>query len=348
MMIFAIPRISALGVLAVALALPAAAAIEPVPNAVGWRGFVILGVGHTDLRSNLVAGNRMIDVGSPVSESIAARPSSDDTFHPVVTGELNYTFVNGWQAFLGTSLEDAITMDPVSQLGVRRNLGDAGTIQGGFLFSGISTITWKDPYAEDTQRKETDRDSTGVRLQWDRIMGTAFELTLSYRDISHDTELSGQGVTSVACDAVCQAMLRRDGDQYSADVSYLYRLGSGRNHLLRPLVRYAIADREGDAVAGDSYWLQLSYVYLDPAFTVTSNIAYGQLTRDERHPLFGVKTDADRFGVDATLLYRIPDTNGRWQAVASVQWGEEDSEVRFHDNRILMLSVGAMYRIGAL
>lgn len=345
-MVFALPRIPVLGILAMALAPPAAAAVQPVPDTAGWRGFAIVGVGHTDLRSNLVAGNRMIDVGDPVSESISARPGSDDTFHPVVTGELNYTFENGWQAFVGTSLEDALTMDPVSQIGVRRNLGAAGTIQGGVLFSGISTRTWKDPYAEGTRREETDRDSTGVRVQWDRIMGTAFELTFSYRDVSHDTERSGQGVTSVACDAVCQRLLRRDGDQYAVDVSYLYRLGSNRNHLLRPMVRYAIADREGDAVAGDSYLLQLSYAYVRPDFTVTSNVAFGQLNRDERNPLFGVKTDADRFAADATLLYRLPVASGRWQAVASVQWGEEDSEVRFHDGRVLMVSIGAMYRIG--
>src|SRR5512135_2045370 len=85
---------------------PAAMAIEPIPTTPGWRGFVLVGAGYTDLKSNTVAGNNLIDIGQPVIDSVTQRPQSDDTFHPVVTGEVNYTFGNGWQAFFGTSLED--------------------------------------------------------------------------------------------------------------------------------------------------------------------------------------------------------------------------------------------------
>ena len=227
----------------------------------------MVGGGYADLKSNTVAGNNLIDIGQPVIDSVAQRPRSDDTFHPVVTGEINYTFGGGWQAFFGTSLEDAVTLDGVTQLGVRKDLGSAGILQGGFLFSGIPTQVWEDPYAEGVRREETDRDSTGVRLQWDRVLGSAFELTFSYRDISIDTERSGEGVTSVACDAACQDLLRRDGDQYSFDASYLFRLGEGQRHLVRPMVRYTIDDRDGEAISSDGYRLQLSYVFLGQGYT---------------------------------------------------------------------------------
>jgi hypothetical protein len=329
-----------------ALASPVAA-VDRVPDSAGWRGFFIAGAGHLDLRSNLVAGNSLIDVGRPVVSSIDQRPRSDTTLHPVFTGEVTYTFESGWQAFLGTALEDAVTLDAVTQFGVRRNLSDSGTVQAGVLFSGIQTEAWEDPYAEGIAREETDRDSTGVRLQWDRVLGSAFELTFSYREISFDTERSGQGVTSVDCDSTCQSLLRRDGDQYSFDVAYLYRLGADRNHLVRPSIRYTVDDREGAAVAADGYRLQVAYAYIRPPYTLTSNILYGRTTRDERSPLFGVRTDVDRFAVDATVLYRLPAAGGRWQAVANILWGQEDSDVRFHDNRLFMVSVGAMYRFGA-
>ncbi len=257
-------------------------------------------------------------------------------FHPVVTGEVNYTFVNGWQAFFGTSIEDAVTLDGVTQLGARKNLGSAGTLQGGLLFSGIPTQVWEDPYAEGVQRDETDRDSAGLRLQWDRVLGTAFELTFSYRDISIDTERSGEGVTSVACDATCQDLLRRDGDQYHFDASYLFRLGEGQRHLLRPMVRYTTDDRDGDAISGDAYRLQLSYIFLGQGYTVASNVAFGGATQDARNPLFGRKTDSDRFAVDTTLFYRLPIDSGRWQAVGSLLWGEDDSDVDFHDSEVFI------------
>jgi hypothetical protein len=330
-----------------ALASPLAAAIEPIPSTPGWRGFVVLGAGYVDLESNFVAGNNLIEVGQPIIDSVAQSPPSDDTFHPVVTGEINYTFDNGWQAFFGTSLEDAVTLDGAAQLGVRKDLGSAGILQGGFLFSGIPTQTWEDPYAEGVKREETDRDSAGVRLQWDRILGSAFELTFSYRDISIDTERSGEGVVSVACDAACQDLLRRDGDQYHFDASYLFRLGEGQRHLVRPMIRYTIDDRDGEAISGDAYRLQLSYIFLGQGYTVASNIAYATVSHDARNPIFDARTDTDGVVVDTTLFYRLPVESGRWQAVGSVLWGEGDSDVAFHDSEIFMISVGAMYRFGA-
>jgi hypothetical protein len=326
---------------------PAAQAIEPIPATPGWRGFIVVGGGYADLKSNTVAGNNLIDIGQPVIDSVSQRPRSDDTFHPVITGEINYTFDGGWQAFFGTSLEDAVTLDGVTQLGARKDLGGNGILQGGFLFSGIPTQVWEDPYAEGVRREETDRDSAGVRLEWDRILGSAFDVTLSYRDISIDTERSGQGVTSVACNAACQDLLRRDGDQYSFDVSYLYRLGEGGRHLVRPLVRYTTDDRDGDAMSSDGYRLQLSYVFLGQGYTVASNLAYGSSSFDARNPIFGARTDTDGIVVDSTLFYRLPIESGRWQAVGSVLWGEGNSDVAFHDTEIFMVSAGVMYRFGA-
>ena len=343
----ATPRHLTLFALLIVGVAPAAMAIEPIPATPGWRGFVVGGAGYVDLTSNLVAGNNLIDIGQPVIDSVTQRPRSDDTFHPVVTGEINYTFGGGWQAFFGTSLEDAVTLDGVTQLGARKDMGSAGILQGGILFSGIPTQVWEDPYAEGVQRDETDRDSTGLRLQWDRVLGTALELTLSYRDISIDTERSGEGVSSVACGAACQDLLRRDGDQLHFDASYLFRLGQGQRHLVRPMARYTIDDREGDAISGDAYRLQLSYIFLGQGYTVASNVAFGGATHDARNPLFGRKTDSDRFAVDTTLFYRLPTDSGRWQAVGSVLWGEEDSDVDFHDSEVTSVSLGVMYRFGA-
>ncbi len=331
---------------AVCAGAPLAAAMEPIPETPGWRGFVLAGAGYTEIESNLVAGNSMVDVGHQSFDSLDESPESDDTFHPVLTGEINYTFDNRWQVFLGTSLEDALTLDAVAQLGARKDLGDAGAIQAGFQFGGIVTEVWEDPYAEGVARQETDRDSTGLRLQWDRILGSAFELTLSYRDIEIDTERSGQGVLSVACDVACQDLLRRGGDQIFGELSYLIRLRANRRHMLRPTVRYTTHDLDGDAIAGDSYLLQLSHVFVGQGYMVVSNVAAGSRDFDAANPIFGVKTDSDRLVVDSTLLYRLTAGDGNWQLVGNALWGEDDSDVDFHDSNAFSISIGAMYRFG--
>ena len=100
-------------------------------------------------------------------------------------------------------------------------------------------------------------------------------------------------------------------------------------------------------MSGDAYRLQLSYVFLGQGYSVASNVAYGSSSQDARNPIFGVKTDSDVFAVDTTVFYRLPIASGRWQAVGSVLWGEEDNDVRFHNNEVFSISVGAMYRFGA-
>ncbi len=339
----AISLIMALSVGGVA---PEAFAIEPIPQTPGWRGFVVGGVGYTDVESNVVAGNGLIEVGRDTVDSIDSAPRSDDVVHPVITGEINYTFERQMQVFFGTSLEDAVTLDGVAQFGVRKDFGAPGVLQVGYAFTGIPTKVWADPYAEGVRRDETDRDANGLRLSWDRVLGSAFEFTFSYRDISVDTEASGFGVQSVDCDLGCQRLLRRDGDQYSFGMSYLYRLGDGGRHLLRPMARYTVDDRDGDAISGDSYRLQLSYIFLGQGYSVASNVAFGGSSHDERNPIFGRRTDSDRFAIDTTLFYRLPFESGRWQALVSVLWGQDDSDVRFHDTDVFNINVGAMYRFG--
>jgi hypothetical protein len=339
-------RTSVLAVLAVGVA-PAAMAIEPIPSTPGWRGFVLVGIGYTDVNSNLVAGNGLVDVGRPEISSIFQNPRSDSAVHPVFTGEVNYTFESGWQAFLGTSLEDIVTLDSAAQLGVRRQIGDNGTLQAGMLLSAVPVEVWADPYAENVKRKTTDRDSRGLRLQWDRIMGTGAELTFSWRDVQIDDEKSGQGVTSVSCDADCQNMLRRSGDFYALNASWLFRLGEGRNHLVRPMLRYVWDQSDGAAIAGDAWRAQLSYAYATPGYTIVATGAYGQRNRDEANPLYGRRTDSNQGALELTCFYRLPFESGRWQAVGGVLWGDDDSDVNFQDSEVTSVSLALLYRFGA-
>jgi hypothetical protein len=335
-----------LAILAVGVA-PAALAIEPIPSTPGWRGFVLGGVGYTDVNSNLVAGNGLVEVGRPKISSIFQDPRSDSSVHPIFTGEVNYTFESGWQAFFGTSLEDIVTLDSAAQLGVRREVGGLGALQAGMLLSAVPVEVWADPYAENVERETTDRDSRGLRLQWDRIMGTGAELTFSWRDVQIDDEQSGQGVVSVTCGADCQDLLRRSGDFYALNASWLFRLGEGRNHLVRPMLRYFRDDSEGAAVAGDGWRAQLSYAYATPGYTVVATGAFGQRNRDEANPLYGRHTDSNQSALELTYFYRLPIEGGRWQAVGGVLWGDDDSDVNFHDSEVTSMSLALMYRFGA-
>ncbi|MEP0201972.1 MAG: DUF2860 family protein [Halioglobus sp.] len=318
-------------------------ALSPVSKEPGWSGFVSAGAGLTEIKSNTFAGNNFIDGGDSVIESIDQKPKAYSNTNFIGGSEVRYTLSNQNEIFFGGSLEDILTMDFGTQLGWRKQAENLGIFQTSFLFSSIPTEVWEDPYLTGTKRKETDRDSAGLRFVWDRIMGTAFELTMQGRKLDFGRERSGSD-PRLRCDLTCQSQLDRNGDQYQAWLSYTFRLG-GR-HIVRPQIRLRVDDRDGDAVSRDAYSLQMTYSYLGTKWTFVTNALYGQSEFDKLNPLYGQREDTDTLLFDATVLYRLPVKSGRWQALGSAFWGEGDSDISFHDDSLNMVSLGVIYNFG--
>jgi hypothetical protein len=319
-------------------------ALPNVPEQQGWSGFLGFGAGYTDIKSNTVAGNRLVDGGKNTISDINQSPESSDDFHPAANGEVAYTFGNRNQIFFGTSLEDAVTFDGAMQLGWRKQADRPGIFQVGVLVtSAVPAEVWEDPYQTGTARSDTDRDGPGLRFQWDRIFGTQLEWTLTYRDIDIDTERSGQNVPG--CTATCQALLDRNADFFGTRLAWQFNLGKG--HILTPLVGYRNMDAEGDAVSYDDTYLQLTYGYLGgDKFTVVVNALIGGQDFDEANPLYGIKQDSDIVLLNATLFYKLSFDSQRWQMFSTIQWAESDSDINFHDNELFQIVIGAMYRFG--
>jgi hypothetical protein len=80
-------------------------------------------------------------------------------------------------------------------------------------------------------------------------------------------------------------------------------------------------------------------------YTLVSNVAsVAAITTGQS--LYGIKTDSDRLAVDAVVL-QASVRERRWQIVGNVLWGEDDSDVDFHDTEAFQISLGALYRFGA-
>ena len=95
-----------------------------------------------------------------------------------MTGEVAYTFANARaQIFLGSCLEDLLTFDVAQQLGVCKLFDSIGSVSAGVLFNGIPGEVCADRYLEGSKRKNTDRESTGLRLEWRQVFGTGLEVT---------------------------------------------------------------------------------------------------------------------------------------------------------------------------
>lgn len=322
---------------------PGATAIPPIPDEKGWSGFWMLGGGYTEVKSNTLVGNDIIDVGDDTISSITRGPQSDDTAHPVLGLELKYTLDGRNQIFLGSSLEDRLTMDFANQLGWRKQTDSAGSFQVSYLLSEPAPEVWEDPYLVGSSREEADRETNGLRFEWDNVLGSAFGFIVQSREIDIDKELSGTD-PSLGCDVDCQTLLDRNGNQNVIRMWYRFILSP--KHILEPQLRFRDEDRDGAAVARDAWAAQISYTYLSGPWIFVGNVLYGQSEYDRMNPLYDERQDADTLAIDGTLLYTLPTKSGRWQATGSLFIGESDSDIKFHDNELRQAAVGILYNFG--
>jgi hypothetical protein len=322
----------------------AQAAIPPVGEQSGWSGFVIMGAGLIDGKSNLVSGNDLLDFGTDPVGSVNDSPKSGDDTFPFFTGEVAYTFGSERiQLFAGGSIENWATMDLAQQIGLRKQFETLGTIQVGVLLSGIPAEVWEDPYVEGIKRQDTDQKSPGVRFQWDRIAGTPLEFTFSYRDIDIDTERSGEFL-GLSDDE--RGQLRRDGDQYTAKLGYRFQLSS--RQWLQPEIGYRENDRDGAAVSNDGLFVRGEWAYRGDIWSFGATAQIGSRDHDAPHPVYDRRLDSDNLAFGLQAFYQLPTASNRWSLNAGIVYAEVDSDVNFHDTELFVINFGALYRFGML
>ena len=320
-------------------------ALDPIPQESGFSGFVRAGAGVLKYKSNMVAGNRLMDVGLDTIYSLTDEPDSETTGMGMVNFELAYTFASTrTQLTLGSQLEDLAQMQLGQQLAVKQELPDKSVIMAGLLFSGIPTEVWKDPYVTHTSRQETDRDSSGGRLVYDRILGSNFEVRYTYRSIEIDDERSG---AALGLSAAQRNLLKRDGTDHWLDVNY--RFTFQKRHVLIPSLTYFSNDRDGDAMTNDGFDVQLTYIFVNDPMTLILNGRIGQAEYDETNPIYGRTQEDDRLGVDIQGYYKNPFGwkpfgLDNFSVFAMGSYWSTDANIDFYDTEVFVGLAGAMVR----
>lgn len=313
---------------------------EEIPEETGFSGFVQLGVGVISLESNMVAG----DLGKRTISSLSKSPDSETDIRALLNGEIKYTFGSrGTQIFFGNSIEDLVSYDFTSQIGVRQNVGRAGIMGGGILFTSIPAEVWRDPYVTNVRRSETDRKSRGVRFAWENIMGSRFDVQYSYRDINIDSEDSGMALYGTgSAGAYERSLLDREGDHYKLTGEYTFELDD-RNSL-KPRVTINSYDLDGEAMARDSVGVQLTHTYKGERYIFISNIYLTTSEADKRNPIFNKTWESDTIGLGFIAMYRnfmdVSDLN----LMGNVAYYDVDANIAFYDANVVLSSVSCLYR----
>jgi len=341
--------IVAASLLAVPLALITGTVIgaqSGVTEDTGFSGNVLFGAGYLDLENSYVAGNKLIDVKNNTISGYGS-PSGESDAYPFFSGEINYTFDNRWQAFFGSNLEDLATLDMVQKLGARKQWDGVGVMGASLLLSSIPGEVWEDPYLLNSSRSDTNRDSTGIQLEWFKILDTNFYLELNTREIDIDTETSGKSTApgaygAIVCDQTCQNLLRRDGDDTRLKIGYRWNNGDST---WEPEITVGEDDRDGNAISRDVMGLKLSYSYAGEVWTPVASVAYVDYDYNESNPIVG-NTDADGFTGSLSLFRKLEMGDGNWSAVGNLILSDIESDAEFNDSYAFGLTAGVNYAFG--
>lgn len=320
-------------------------ALDSIPQDSGVSGFVRAGGGVLRLKSNMVSGNDLMDVGQDTIDSLIDEPDSETTGMAVFNFEVAYTFASTrTQLSFGSQLEDIAQLDTSQQLAVKQELPDKSIISIGFLLTGIPTEVWTDPYVTNTPRQKTDRDSIGGRFVYDRILGSAFEFNYSYRSVDLDEEQSG---LALGLSPVQRDLLRRDGENHKMELSYRFDVND--RHRLLPSVSYYIQDRDGDALSNWGTDFQLTYFFFNDPVTLVLNGLIGMSDYDERNPIYGKTQENDRFAAGVQVYYKNPfgwEPFGQegFSVFAAASYLLEDANIDFYTTEVGTITVGVLFR----
>jgi hypothetical protein len=320
-----------------------AGAIDPIPREPGWSGFVILGGGAAEAETNMVAGIDVygINVGKPRIDSLTESPDSMSFGLPQVNLSLNYTFETRTQLFFGNSLENVLQFDTAANFGVRQQFADSSILEVAAVSTPILSPTqvWADPYVVGVKRVETDRTSRGLRVEYDRILGSGFGVRYTQRTTDVDKERSGTGLGLTEDE---MSLLDRNGDSRRLQLSYRFPK-VGRN-LFDVRIGRLEDDLDGEAMSGDQDEFFLTHAYVGDRFALVSNLFLAQQDFDAVNPVFDRTRKDDNWGVGFVLLDMKLFHSAKWWGQATFAWFEQDSNIDFYDAKSTLLMLGAQYR----
>ncbi|TNF34737.1 MAG: DUF2860 domain-containing protein [Gammaproteobacteria bacterium] len=318
-----------------------AMAIEPIPQESGFSGYINLGAGGVNMKSNMVAGIFGQEFSDAKVSSFSSEPDAETSLLPMVAGEIRYTLGESrTQFFVGNLLEDFLRFDSATQFGVRQEAGQVGTFGVALLNSQIPAEVWKDPYVIGVSRSTTKQNASGYRISWDKVFGTNLELTYTQRELEIDEEWSG--LTQLGVPFAAYQTLQREGTVKSLEAAYVFRLGDTMT--LVPSIRAVDRDLDGKAMANDGYTLLVTHTWAGDQWELLSNISWGNYEYDGINPLFLDTDESSRMGVSVTAFYKEPFGLKGWRAVFGVAHFNEENDIDFYDSEATMLSAGMLYR----
>ncbi|MCW8327783.1 DUF2860 domain-containing protein [Photobacterium sp. SDRW27] len=308
---------------------------QAAPN-IGWTpglgGDISLLTGYTKTSSQFNTDN---DVTTDLNKS----GDSESKFIASPLGTISYTSDQAdKQIYFGTSRSDVALGRFHVELGYRQRLPEKGMLSISYVPGLMSSSTWEDPLAVNQKREETDSKIKGLRLQYDRILGSNFSIELSGGKLDIEDEKSGQQQFTPED----QALLKREGNILFSQLSYFKPIN--RDQILRSAISYTRLNADGGAMANDTYGAELGVIQRLPSSSLALTLSYDIAEFDETNPVFDQRQKDNRWGVFLAYEYRKPFGWENWGLVSLAGYNESNSNINFYDEDSLLISAGINYK----
>ena len=335
------PKVFFLAFTALALAVWASPslALEPIPKQDGFSGVIGAGANYFNFESNDIAKIAGIEVSEPRRGALTEEPDSESSVLPALNFDLRYTLGGSQtQFFLANTLFDLVKLDSFTELGVRQQFSDKSILSVGIVFSGMVEV-YSDPYLSGTDRTETDRTATGLRLVYDKIMGSGFGIEAMFRKIDIDEERSG---ASLALTPAQRALLDRNADESSVGVQYAFMIGEGQS--ITPAVSFINYDADGDAMNNQRFQIEATYAFRSPVFDFALNAMFATASYEEANPVFAKEEEDTIYGVFAKGVYKnLLDVSGL-DLVGQAGYEMKDADIDFLNSQATLAGLILQYR----
>ena len=316
-------------------------AIEPIPGKDGFSGVIGAGANYFNFKSNDIAKVAGIEVSEKNTNS-SGEPDSKSSGLPALNFDLRYTLGSSrTQFFLANELFDLVKLDSFAELGVRQQFADMSILSVGVVYSGMVKV-YSDPYVVGTDRGDTKRTATGVRVVYDKIMGSGLALEAMYRKIDIEDELSGtQGGLGLTPSEI--ALLDRNGKETSVGAQYTIMVGEGQ--AIIPAFTFINFDADGNAMSHKRYQFDGTYAYRSKVFDFALNLLFAFTgDYDQANPVFN-KTENDTvYGVFAKGVFKnLADVQGL-DLVGRAGAESKEADIDFLNSQAVIVGASLQYR----
>lgn len=274
------------------------------------------------------AGGLFLQTDSQLSTDGSSRRVDDldrpaDTHKAVIalaSVYLRYQFENGTALYAGNPLEVGEGLSLAA--GVTQPTG-AGTLDVAVTWLPIEEV-WKDPYQTSGARDQTDVDVYGLKIEWQRIGGSPWELNYRIDRVDVDNDVIGD----------IESDLERDGWIHQVGLKYNLDLQPGTS--LKPGMAVSVADMDGASNRYHGVQVETLLQRARPPW-ILIGVLQGALHRyQETHPLF----DKTRRDTQVTTFAQIMRLGlfGYPRLFATVAGGYvwSQSNIDFFDSRTLL------------